>query len=376
MHVWYGDGPDAPRSDPQSITAAAGAAGVTRVTLGWMVELPTWLGRGAVDIRTVLAGYALAKPVNDGLITPLDVRLSAVPSMIRQDPPDVAVVSGVRRGHDLAFGSAVGWNDILARHANRVVVEVDETGEDLGAPLIEGDIVATIDRPAASDPTPVSSRPANDVDLAIGESVASILPDGATLQFGPGGIGEGIARSITHPVRLWTGLLTDTMAALADRELLRGVAVAAYAWGGSRIQSLAAAGRLELASCSRTHDLTAMSNIDRFVACNTALQVDLGGNVNVSTVGGRVIAAVGGHADFCVGASRSTNGLSIIAVRSTTSRGASVIVPHVDAVSTPGHDIDVVVTEHGIADLRGVPTAWRSDVLRAVAAPEHRGSLT
>jgi acyl-CoA hydrolase len=122
--------------------------------------------------------------------------------------------------------------------------------------------------------------------------------------------------------------------------------------------------------------LTRLSATHRFVGCNTAVQLGLDGAVNVERVGCRTIAAIGGHADFCVAASRSVGGMSIIAARSTTTSGASTIVPTVDVVSTPRSDIDVVVTEHGIADLRWVGDDERAERLIAVAAPQHRDVLT
>jgi acyl-CoA hydrolase len=372
--IWYSDGPTAPRVSPDDALRLAGFADASAsITLGWTTERHSWLDKPDFRARTVLAGYALARAVNDGRITAPAVRLSAVPSMIETERPDVAVVSGVRRGGDFAYCGGVGWADVLARTARRVVVEVDDHGVDLGAPIIEGNIVATIARSDAS--TPLTSRAADDIDLRIGAFVASLLPDEPTLQFGPGGIGEGIARALDTPVRIWSGLVTESMAALHQRGLLLDPVVAAYAWGGEPIAALAAAGMLSLRSVTETHDISALSALPRFVGCNTAIQVGLDGAVNVERAGDRVIASVGGHADFCVGASRSVGGLSVIAVRATAANDASTIVARVDVVSTPRSDIDVVVTEYGIAHLRGVDDGERARRLVAIAAPEHRDSL-
>jgi acyl-CoA hydrolase len=376
-HLWYGDGPDAPRTNPAHVLAAAGYDDVEPrlVTLGWTIEQHEWIDDASFEVRTVLAGYGLARAVNDGRVTALTVRLSAVPSMIDDHPPDVAVLTGVRRGNELAFGVSVGWNDVLARSAQRVVVEIDDDGVDLGAPIISGNIVATIERPRSPTADQSTSRPADNIDLQIGSLVASWIPDDATLQFGPGGIGEGIARSLDRPVRIWSGLVTDAMAEVHERGYLRAPLVATYAWGGAPIRRLASDEMLRLVSCTETHDLTALSNTPRFVGCNTALQVGLDGSVNVEMVGGRLIAAVGGHSDFCTAASRSVGGLSIIAVRSQTAKGASTIVAAVDRVSTQRSDVDLVVTEHGIADLRAVGDRERAERMISVAAPEHREQL-
>jgi acyl-CoA hydrolase len=205
--------------------------------------------------------------------------------------------------------------------------------------------------------------------------VASLLPDEPTLQHGPGGIAEAVITAVDRPVRIWSGLVTDAVAALDERGLLLGSVTAAYVWGGKAVAELAAAGKLCLAPVEETHDPSRVSGIDRFVACNTALQVGLDGSVNVERVGGRWVAGIGGHADFCAAATRSIGGISIIALRSTTRGGASTIVRQVEVVSTPRCDVEVVVTEHGIADLRGVDDAERARRIAAIAAPRHRAVL-
>jgi acyl-CoA hydrolase len=373
--IVYADGPASARLNPTDALRAAGLSVPADVLLGWTVEHHPWVDDPSFRGSTVLAGYGLERAVNEGRITPLPVRLSAVAPMLRAEPPDLGVIAVVRRGSGYAFGSAVGWGDVLARVAERIVLEVDEEGADLGGPDVDGNIVATRDRPTVDRHSAARSRPADEVDLRIGALVASVVPDDATLQFGPGGIGEGIARALDRPVRIWSGLCTDAMADLDERGLLSAPAVAAYTWGGEPIRRLAERGMLELTSTTVTHDLTRLSSIPHFVGCNTALQVGLDGSVNVERIGSRVIAAVGGHSDFCAGASRSEGGLSIIAVRSTSARGSSTIVTCVDVVSTQRSDVDVVVTEHGIADLRGASDEQRAERLITIAAPEHRDEL-
>lgn len=365
--IWYAEGANSPRVSPTDVARLVGLTDTPSVMLGWTVERMPWIDDPSFIASTVVAGYALSAAVNEGRITPLPVRLSAVASLLESTPPAVGVVTGVRRGESLAFGSSVGWGDVLARVAIELVVEIDEDGDDLGSPLIEGNIIATVERVPLSGDSAARSRPADAIDLQIGRLVASLLPDQPTLQFGPGGIGEGIARALDRPVRICSGLVTDSMASLHERGLLLDPVIAAYAWGGEPIRRLAEAGMLTLTSSTVTHDISRLSAIPRFVGCNTAIQVGFDGAVNVERVGKRTIAGVGGHADFCAGASRSVGGLSIIAVRSTTGHGESTIVPTVDVVSTPRCDIDVVVTEHGIADLRGVSDAERARRLEAIA---------
>lgn len=387
--LWYADGRDVPRTPPSEVLRLAGysAADPVEVTIGWTVERLSWIDDPSFRATTMLAGYGLSRAVAEGRIRTPPVRLSAVATRIRSTPPDVAVVSGVRRGDRLVFAQSVGWADVLARHAKRVVVEIAEPvasatpsdnlleGVDLGAPEIIGNVVATTTRPPYVGSPPAVSRPADEIDLTIGRLVASILPDDPTLQFGPGGIGEGITRSLMKPVSIWSGLVTDSMAGLHNAGLLVGRLAAAYAWGGAPIREVASAGRLQLQSATLTHDPSVIAKIPRFVGCNTALQVGLDGSVNVERVGTRTIAGVGGHTDFCEGATRSVGGLSVIAVRSTAADGSSTIVPQVDVVSTARSSIGVVVTEYGIVDLRPLTDEQRRTSLVGIAHPSHRERL-
>jgi len=367
--VAYADGPGSPRSAPATVAAAVGLSD-PEVLLGWTLDDRPWLADPALRGTTVVPGYALAGAVADGRLRYLPRRLSAMPRLLAELRPDVAVVAGVRRGTDIALTGSVGWARSLVHEANAVVVEIDDEAPDLGGPRIDVQIAAVLDAPPAA--CSVSSRRPDDVDAAIARNVVSILPEDPTMQLGPGGIADAIVEALDRPVRLWTGLLTDAMARLHERGLLDGQATAAYVWGDGPVRELAARGRLRLTGIEETHDLTLVSAIDRFVATNTALQVGLDGSVNVERIGRRVVVGIGGHADFAAAAARSRGGVSVIAVRSTTSSGASTIVERVDVVSTPRCDVDVVVTEHGVADLREADDCERARLIAAIAAPEHR----
>lgn len=371
----YADGPEGPRSSPEVVASAAGLTRAPELIIGWVLEDHPWLSSPSLTGRTTMAGYGLRRAVSDGRLAVVPVRLSAVPAFLAHVQPDVFVVTGVRRADGFAYGGTVGWGPAAARTARAVVVEVDEDGFDFGGPLIGGNIVATVQRPAGYDSAPVASRAPDQIDARIGELVAGLVPDDATLQFGPGGIGEGIAGALDRPVGIWSGLVTDVMAGLAGRGLLRGRITAGYVWGGEPVRDLARAGLLDRQPIEITHDIERISSIPRFVGCNTAIQVGLDGSVNVERIGERTITSLGGHPDFCAGAARSIGGISVIAVRSTSASGASTIVAQVDVVSTPRCDVSIVVTEHGIADLRGVSDSERARRIAAIAEPGHRDFL-
>lgn len=369
--IAYADGADSAVVDPALVAGLVGMES-HRVLLGWTTASPAWMA--VTSGLTTMVGAGCRGAVADGRVRYLPVRLSGVPKLVEEQlRPQVAVIAGVRRGSDLAYRGTVGWGPAACGAADAVVVEVDDMAPDLGGPLIEGPIAAVVERPDVARPG--APREVDEVDLAIGRHVAALIPDGATIQLGPGGIGEAIVASIDRPVRIHSGLVTDAMASLADRKLLTGVLTAGYVWGGEQVAALARDGRLRLLPVTGTHDPARIGAIDRFVGCNTALQLGLDGSVNVERVAGRTVAGIGGHADFCAGATASRGGISIVALRSTTPKGRSTIVGSVDVVSTPRCDVEMVVTEHGVADLRGLDDAERADAITTIAAPEHRAHL-
>ena len=125
-------------------------------------------------------------------------------------------------------------------------------------------------------------------------------------------------------------------------------------------------GRPILRGIEYTHDLTRLSRGAPFVAVNTAIEIDRAGQVNVEGVQDKVVGGIGGHPDFCAGARMSRRGLSIISVPSTF-EGRSPFVEQLSRpASTPAHDVDVVVTENGHADMRGADWPLRQRLLEGL----------
>jgi acyl-CoA hydrolase len=282
--------------------------------------------------------------------------------------PEVVVVRARPAGHGFVLAPSVGWAVAACRHARRVVVEADPSLPEIQAPAVPGkaDLVVEAEIP--------SIRPASvavdEVDRHIGQLVASIIPEGATVQYGPGSVAEATIAALERPVRVFSGMVTDSLVDLAGRGLLAASpAVAAYVHGGSALDELAAAGAVRVTGVEETHDLGAVAAIPGFVALNTAIQVGLDGAVNVEGVGDRPIAGVGGHPDYALAASLSPGGMSVVALRTVTASGVPTIVPQVDRISTGPTDVDVVVTELGIADLRGKDRFERREALLAIAGP-------
>ncbi len=373
------DGPDGPLPDPGLIASIAGLDD-PGVVLGWVVRVPDWIGSTEMPVTTLLTGPGTRAGVESGRVRSLATRLSAVPALLAgRIRPTVAVVGAVAAGGREAdwcgYGSP-GWAASAARHADAVIIERWPGRPLPGAPRlgseVAGRVVAVIDRDDPPDPPP-QNRPGS-AHRRIGELIAGLIPEGATVQWGPGVVGASVVEALARPVRVRSGLVTEELVALASRGLLTGTAEAAYVWGGEPLSEMIETGALKLSGVERIHDISAVSAIDRFVAVNTALEVGLDGAVNVELAGGRVVAGPGGHPDFAAGASRSRGGLSIIGLPSTAG-GRSTIVARPAVVSTPRSDVDVVVTEHGVADLRGGDDRERARRMLAIADPEYADAL-
>lgn len=366
------DGPDAPLPDPAAVAAAAGL-GDAEVLLGWVVREPDWLAATAFPVATFLTGPGTRAAVASGAVTAAHLRLSAVPGLLAgRLHPDVAVVGAHETPSGWVLAHGPGFARSAARNAGKVVVERWAGPPRPGFGTLDVEVHAVVDRSDARDPAPAGTpAPAH---LRIGELVASLVPEGATVQWGPGVVGASVVAALRVPVRVRSGLVTDELVALDRAGLLVGRAQAAYLWGSDALHAMVEDGRLVLSDVAVTHDLSAISDVERFFAINTALQVGLDGSANVETVGGRVVAGAGGHPDFCLGASRSRGGMSIVALPST-SAGTSTVVAVPDVVTTPHTDVDVIVTEHGVADLRGADAAGRRERIIGIAAPEFRDEL-
>lgn len=372
--VAYGDGPWAPTVDPAAVARLCDLD-EPDVLLGWTVEEVPWLEAiGPERVTSVSAGYRLGRAVAAGVVQVRSTAISAMPGVLEGElRPDVAVVSGRPAGTGFVFGPSVGWAHAAARSARRgVVVDVRPGLPAYDAPPIPGEILAVVEGPAL--PSAAAGRPPTPIEKAVGATVAELVPPGATLELGVGTVVDAAAAALAVGVRIRSGLVTDALVRLERQGLLLDRAETTYAWGGDGLAALSAAGRLRVVPSDQSHDIARLAGFEQFTAVNSALEVGLDGSVNVEILDGRPVSGLGGHPDFCAAAARSDGGLSIVALTATR-RGRSAIVPVVEKVSTPAADVHLVVTEHGVADLRGIDAAERRRRLIAVAAPEFRDRL-
>jgi acetyl-CoA hydrolase/transferase-like protein len=361
--VALGDGFGGPRLATRELSQLAAKHGNVRLVLGWMPQTDPLLDFTAfADVRTFMPGWGLRAGSDAGLVTSVPVRLSAVPALLHGPwRPDLLITTVVATEGGYCFGSEVSWQRaaIAAGASVAAIVSHGAPRADAGPPLPADRVIVlgqTHDPPGAMPDVVLSPE-----HLAIAALIEPLITPSARLQVGPSPVATALLRSLRVPVQLDTGLLPEAVVDLDQRGLLSGEPVATYLAGGPALYRWAD-GRKLLHPVEYSHDLGRLSAQPLF-AVNTAVEIDLDGQINVEGTAASALGGIGGHPDYAAAAARSVGGLSIIAMPSRH-HGRSVLVPRLSRpVSTPAHDVDVVVTERGLADLRGLSRPQRRQAL-------------
>lgn len=237
---------------------------------------------------------------------------------------------------------------------------------------------------ADADTLHLDESPPGEVETRIGHHAASLVRDGDTLQFGIGGVPLALGHALAghRRLRLHGGMVSASLRTLwesgaldRDARITSGVVL-----GDGALHDFAASlPNLWLTDVRTTHEPAVLAGIPRFVGINGAMAVDLFGQVNAERTEGRIQAGAGGLPAFAQGAQGSPGGRLLICLPATARQGsASRIVPVLDdqaLCTVPRHAVDAVVTEHGVAELRGLSIDARAQALIAIAAPAHRDTL-
>jgi acetyl-CoA hydrolase len=324
-----------------------------------------------------------------GFVDVLPTRYSDHAGLCAADGPlpvDVALITVSPPGPEgkVSLGLSVGTAVTPARSAPLVIAQVNnEVPYTFGAGELaveEIDLLVRGDEPIVDNRA--GGAPADAASNGIADLAAAMVPDGATIQFGIGSIPDAILsrlRSRTG-LRVHSGLVNEACADLHDAGVVEGVMVSGEVVSTPRMNAWAHRNpALFMGPPALTHGAVALGALERFVAINSAVEVALDGSANSETAGGEVISGPGGVPDFAFGASIATGGRMILALRSTAAKGAlSRIIRAIDPpapVTLANYLADVVVTEHGLAEVRGLAGAARADALRALADPAHRAAL-
>jgi 4-hydroxybutyrate CoA-transferase len=345
--------------------------------------------------NALFIGPNVRRAVQEGRADFTPVYLSEVPRLFRSGllPLDVALiqVSPPDQHGFCSLGVEVGCTLTAAQLAPTVIAEINaRMPRTLGDSFIHiSHITAGVesDRPlceaSIGDCDPIAQR--------IGEHIAELIPDGATLQLGIGAIPNAVLRSLRHKRHLGihSELFSDGIIDLVEGEVIdgetktlhRGKLVAGFVLGTRRLFDWVHNNAMvELHPTEYVNDPFVIAQHRRMVAINSALQVDLSGQVCADSIGPRLYSGAGGQVDFVRGAARAEEGLPIIALPSTAKGGElSRIVPLLEpgaGVVTSRYDVHTVVTEYGVAQLYGQTLAQRARALIAIAHPDFRDMLT
>lgn len=271
--------------------------------------------------------------------------------------------------------------------ARVVIAEINEAvpqvpGERIAASQIHVAVHAT--RP----PVEVTAARISETDGAIARHCAAYIGDGAVIQTGIGAVPDAILRLLRdrRDIGVHSGMLGDGLVDLAEagvltnarKEIDRGVSVNGALIGTRRLYDWAHRNpAIRMCATSYTHDPAVLGRLSRLVTINSALEVDLTGQVNAEQSGSTYLGGTGGQVDFVRAGSRSPGGHSIIALSASARGGAlSKIVPTLSGpVTTARSDVDIIVTEYGAAELKGHTLAERARRLTAIAHPAFREEL-
>ena len=344
--------------------------------------------------RALFVGPNAREAVNDGRADYVPVFLSDVPHLFERGvlPLDAVLVNATPPdSHGFcSLGVSVEAMHAAIRAARTVILQLNRAmPRTLGESFIhvdDIDLAVEVDMPPYEHAQPAIGE----VERRIGGNVAELIPDGATLQLGIGAIPAATALALMdhRDLGIHTEMFTDAVVDLVERGVVngsrkernRGKIVTAFLMGTSRLYAFVDDNPMvEMRSVDFTNDTHVIRSFDTMTAINSAIEVDLSGQVVADSIGPRIYSGVGGQMDFIRGAARAANGRAIIALPSTAARGtASRIVPMLTdgagVVTTRAH-VRTIVTEWGVAELFGKSLRERAAALIAVAHPDHRERL-
>jgi acyl-CoA hydrolase len=342
---------------------------------------------------SVFTGAPLRGPIAEGRADFVPVFLSDIPGLFSEGfmPLDVAIV---QLSPPNAHGQATLGTSVDAALAAT-----------LSAKLVLGDVNAQMPRTLGNSVVPMSKvvafsrtdRPLiehehselSEDEEKIGRIIADLVPDGACLQMGIGAIPDAVLSRLggKNDLGIHTEMFSDGLVPLIQngnvtntrKKVHQGRTVTSFVTGSKKVFDFVADNQLvEFHPCDRTNDTALIRKNDCVVAINSAIEVDLSGQVCADSIGHRIYSGIGGQMDFIRGAALSAGGKPIIALPSRTAKGISRITmelkPGAGVVTTRGH-VHWVVTEYGAVNLHGKTLRERAEMLISIAHPEVRGEL-
>lgn len=358
-------------------------------------EAPYTKEEYAKSFRTnaLFIGANLRTAVNNGYADYVPVFLSEVPNLFRRNvlKLDVALihVSPPDRHGYCSLGVSVDVAHAAVQTATHVIAQINPN-----MPRTHGDglihasnieVAVEVDEPIHETSNGEISR----VEAQIGRNVASLVEDGACLQMGIGGIPNAVLSALINHRNLGvhTEMFSDGVVDLVERGVITGTnkrthpgkLVSSFIMGSRRLYDFVDDNPLvAVLDVAYVNDTAVIRRNPKVTAINSAIEIDLTGQVCADSLGTRLFSGVGGQMDFIRGASLSEGGKPILALPSVTSKGVSRITPTLNlgagVVTTRAH-VHYVVTEWGVADLYAKNLRQRARALIAIAHPDHREAL-
>lgn len=349
---------------------------------------------GKLRHRALFVGANARQAVAEGRADFTPVFLSDIPALFRDGtlPIDVALISvSPPDRHGLCrLGTSVAAARAAVDHARRVIALVNRrvpvTSGHTAVPVSRFDAMVEIDRPLHAHSAP----PPGSLERIIGTDIASRVADGSTLQLGIGSIPDAVLDALhgRSDLGVHTEMFSDGLVRLAatgaltgaKKERFVGRIVSSFAVGAASLYDFCDGNALvEFHSADVVNDTREIRKQTRMVSINSAIEIDLTGQVCADSMGHHIWSGIGGQLDFVRGALLSPGGQSFIALPATAARGTlSRIVPELKpgagVVTTRGH-VQWIVTEYGAVNLRGKSLRERAELLTSIAHPDFRGEL-
>lgn len=349
---------------------------------------------GRLRSVSFFVGAPVRRAVAEGRADVIPIFLSQIPSLFATGriALDAALVSlSPPDRHGLCtLGTSIDAARAAVDNARLVIAEINDR-----MPRTHGPTTIPVDRVHAfvrtsRAPYEHPCRRETPVEGRIGEIVAGLVEDGATLQMGIGAIPDAVLRRLSgkHDLGVHTEMFSDGLIDLIEGGVITnrlkavhpGRTVTSFVAGTRRLYDFVDDNPLvEFHPCDRTNDVALIRKNDRVTAINSAIEIDLTGQICADSIGHTIYSGIGGQMDFMHAAARSRGGKPIIALPATAANGAvSRIVPALQpgagVVTTRGH-AQFVVTEYGAVDLHGLTVRERGDALISIAHPDFRAEL-
>lgn len=347
----------------------------------------------AFNVESFFVSNGVRRWIQEGYGSTIPRFLGEVPALMRDGTcrVDVALLNCSMPNEEglVSFGVSADLATAAVECSDRVIAQINPH-----MPFSYGDPVIHIDRLAAAvmvdDPlVEVPTATPTEDEIKIGNHIAALIPDGATLQIGVGGIPNAVIRGLQdhRHLGLHTEAMTDGVLPMLEqgiidnskKKVLPGKSVASLALGSRKLYDYMDGNRdIIFKDVAWTNNPYIIAQNPKVVSINSCLEIDLTGQICADSIGTKIFSGIGGQHDFVYGSQLSEGGLSFLAMLAKTSKGMNKIKPVLTegaGVVTTRFQTNYVVTEYGAVDLRGKDLAQRARLLISIAAPEFREDL-